>query len=84
MNTYPRKCTVCNMRLKSRDNYMLVDSLWRIVTSNQERNNHLCISCVEFRLHRLLTLDDLTDAPVNFSIRRLLQRRIKEVKQELI
>lgn len=45
--------------------YMIKDHLWNQI---RRRNQFVCLSCVEKRLGRKLTIADFTDAPINFGI----------------
>jgi hypothetical protein len=46
--------------------YMIQFALWKKVAKKQ--NGFMCISCVESKLKRKLTIEDFIDAPINRGI----------------
>lgn len=64
-----RFCVECG-RL-THDDFMVRNDLWRSVA---ERTDLLHFSCFERRLGREVTVDDLTEAPLNAALRTVLGR----------
>ncbi len=81
------RCIDCNgLRDQA---YMLRDAVWKEAVPDypqrklKKRFVHVCIRCVERRLKRPITLDDLTDKPINDLARvgaRLAQRDADELR----
>lgn len=53
--------------LDSGEYYMVLPSIWKGVTDEDERDGMLCVGCLEERLGRTLTADDFTGCPLNAS-----------------
>lgn len=64
-NSYGGPCLDCN---GTNEPYMLTKELWSSITTPIERRAFLCLKCVESRLNRKLTVNDLNTAPINDGI----------------
>jgi hypothetical protein len=76
---YGFDCIDCGANTLHTDEYYMVeDSVWKLVTINEDGRGMLCIGCLEFRLGRLLTTEDFPPLPINRGVfpmsARLLQR----------
>lgn len=57
---------------KYSDSPMLKNDIWDL--TGLDRKKLLCLDCLEKRLGRMITLDDLNWSPASNSIRRLVER----------
>lgn len=62
---YGDNCCRCN---GSNEPYMLNFNLWNKLTTEQERKECVCMTCIEQQLGRKLRLKDFLDAPINYGI----------------
>lgn len=62
-----RGCADCHSHIYEVAYYMVYDSIWNLVSSENEKQR-LCLTCLAKRLGRKLTRDDFTNAPCNLAI----------------
>lgn len=60
--------------------YMVRDEVWHEAGMCDE--GYLCIACLERRLHRPLTVNDLLDAPVNIGAREMDVPTLQRLKEQ--
>lgn len=63
-------CAVCGR--EGSDDYMVHDSVWFAARLNKKQ--FACLDCLEHRLGRQITLDDLTPARINNILRLMYER----------
>ena len=71
---------VCHACGENPDSHIiLIDELWDLVSDY--KRELLCLPCIEKNLGRKVYVEDLKDAPINFTI-KLLLNRINELENE--
>lgn len=79
---YKRTMTVCQV---CKTPWPIITALknevWKLI--NGGNGSHMCIICMEQELDRMLTTDDLTDAPCNREVMYLLRTRVMHTQFEV-
>ena len=70
-STQPFDCVDCHKEIKvdTKDYYMVHDNIWEEGVQEEERENLLCLDCLEKRLGRKLEIKDFNNYPVNEPIK---------------